>query len=59
LRHRHGYAGDSGRPTFGSDAALLPTETLVAFYDRYLKGMNNGWEKTPNVPASQRVPVSP
>lgn len=52
----YGHAGDSGRPTFGSDAALVPTETLVAFYDRYLKGMKNGWEKTPNVKLYVLVP---
>ncbi len=52
----YGHAGDSGKPTFGSDAALLPTDTLVAFYDRYLKGIDNGWENTPNVKMYVLVP---
>lgn len=52
----YGHAGDSGKPTFGSDAALLPTDTLVAFYDRYLKGIENGWESTPNVKMYVLVP---
>ncbi len=52
----YGHAGDSGHPTFGSDAALLPTDTLVAFFDRYLKGMQNGWEDSPNVKLYVLVP---
>ncbi len=52
----YGHAGDSGHPTFGSDAALLPTDTLVAYFDRYLKGIQNGWEDTPNVKMYVLVP---
>ncbi|TMA26072.1 MAG: CocE/NonD family hydrolase [Deltaproteobacteria bacterium] len=52
----YGHAGDSGKPTFGSDAALLPIDTLVAYYDRYLKGIDNGWEETPNVKMYVLVP---
>jgi len=52
----YGHAGDSGTPTFGSDAALLPLDTQVAFFDRYLKGTNNGWEDNPSVRLYVLVP---
>jgi uncharacterized protein len=52
----YGHAGDSGKPTFGSDAALLPIDTQLQFFDRYLKGTNNGWENTPNVTMYVLVP---
>jgi putative CocE/NonD family hydrolase len=52
----YGHAPDTGTPTFGSDAALLPIDTQLAFYDRYLKDENNGWESTPNVKLYVLVP---
>ncbi len=48
----YGHAGDSGTPTFGSDGNagfLLPVATQLPFFDRYLKGIQNGWEHEPNV----------
>jgi putative CocE/NonD family hydrolase len=55
----YGHAGDSGTPTFGSDGgrgALLPVADQLPFFDRYLKGMNNGWENTPSVQLYVLVP---
>jgi uncharacterized protein len=42
----YGHAGDSGSPTFGADPfAGTPTfQTELQFFDRYLKGIENGWE---------------
>ena len=47
----YGHAGDSGAPTFGTDpiGLLLPVSTQLRFFDRYLKGINNGYESDPNV----------
>ncbi|HVP67638.1 MAG TPA: CocE/NonD family hydrolase [Anaeromyxobacteraceae bacterium] len=47
----YGHAGDSGKPTFGADpiGALLSVDSQLRFFDRYLKGLNNGYENDPNV----------
>jgi putative CocE/NonD family hydrolase len=34
---------------FGSEAEFDVAETSIAFYDHYLKGVDNGWERTPRV----------
>ncbi len=55
----YGHAGDSGRPTFGSDGglgSLLPVAVQLPFFDRYLKGIQNGWESTPDVRLYALVP---
>lgn len=55
----YGHAGDSGTPTFGSDdglGTLLPAATLLPFFDRYLKGIRNGWEGEPAVRIYVLVP---
>ncbi len=53
----YGHAGDSGTPTFGADGgSLLPPSAQLQFFDRYLKGIRNGWETTPNVTLYVLVP---
>jgi putative CocE/NonD family hydrolase len=60
----YGHAGDSGTPTFGSDAlpfapylgGQVPTGELLAFFDHYLKGLNNGYENMPNATIYVLVP---
>lgn len=55
----YGHAGDSGNPTFGSDGgegSLLPGSVELPFFDRYLKGINNGWESQPKVRIYVLVP---
>jgi uncharacterized protein len=54
----YGHAGDSGKPTFGSDpiGALLSVDAQLRFFDRYLKGANNGYENDPNVTLYVLVP---
>jgi len=55
----YGHAGDSGTPTFGSDGGLgvlLPVAAQLRFFDRYLKGIRNGWESDPDVQLYILVP---
>jgi len=60
----YGHAGDSGTPTFGNDsvpwAASLadeePAGEQLAFFDHYLKGLNNGYERMPNATIYVLVP---
>lgn len=55
----YGHAGDSGHPTFGDDGgegSLLSAATLLPFFDRYLKGVENGWESQPAVRIYVLVP---
>ncbi len=55
----YGHAGDSGTPTFGSDdgnGLILPVAAQLPFFDRYLKGLHNGWEGGPNVRLYVLVP---
>jgi len=55
----YGHAGDSGMPTFGNDAvpwSAGPAGMQLAFFDRYLKGANNGYENMPNATIYVLVP---
>jgi len=54
----YGHPGDSGNPTFGTDpiGALLSVSTQLPFFDHYLKGLNNGFENSPNVTMYVLVP---
>jgi hypothetical protein len=55
----YGHAGDSGEPTFGNDGGLgvlLPSAAQLPFFDRYLKGVRNGYENGPDVQAYIFVP---
>ena len=54
----YGHAGDSGAPTFGADpiGALLDVDSQLRFFDRYLKGIENGYEDDPNVTLYVLVP---
>jgi uncharacterized protein len=53
----YGHAGDSGNPTFGPDlSAALTAQELLRFFDRYLKGLNNGYESDPTVQLDVLVP---
>ncbi len=60
----YGHAGDSGTPTFGNDATPWaanladeePAGEQLAFFDHYLKGVANGYEKAPNAMIYVLVP---
>ena len=55
----YGHAGDSGTPTFGSDGglgSLLTVESQLRFFDRYLKGLDNGYENDPTAQLYILVP---
>jgi putative CocE/NonD family hydrolase len=50
----YGHAGDSGAPTFGDDA---PDASIkLRFFDHYLKGLDNGFERDPIVHLYVLVP---
>ena len=44
-------AGNPRRPVDvgddGGEGSLLPASTMLPFFDRYLKGVDNGWESQP------------
>jgi uncharacterized protein len=52
----YGHAGDSGSPTFGADPFGGLVDAQVRFFDRYLKGIDNGYEDDPNVNLYVLVP---
>ena len=53
----YGHAGDSGNPTFGPDLTAGPSaEAQLRFFDRYLKGIENGYEDDLNVTLNVLVP---
>jgi len=54
----YGHAGDSGTPTFGTDpiGSLLSVDAQLRFFDRYLKGLDNGYENDPTVTLYVLVP---
>lgn len=51
----YGHSGDSGAPSFGSDAGPDP-EIELRFFDRYVKGLQNGFESEPNARIYVMVP---
>ena len=54
----YGHAGDSGLPTFGADpfGSILTVDAQLRFFDRYLKGIENGYEDDPTVQLYVLVP---
>jgi putative CocE/NonD family hydrolase len=53
----YGHAGDSGSPTFGPDpTGALSVQAQLRFFDRYLKGDENGYEDDPTVQLYLLVP---
>ena len=53
----YGHAGDSGKPTFGADpTGALGAAQELRFFDRYLKGIENGYEDDPMVQLYVLVP---
>jgi putative CocE/NonD family hydrolase len=50
----YGHSGDSGTPTFGDDT--FDSTYALRFFDYYVKGLNNGFDKLPRVNLYVLVP---